>query len=64
MVQCVEHMTVEHVWIEHYVAKPNLILQCTGACDTWAQISGRQTPGLTRGSAPLLYNKCVGGTPG
>jgi hypothetical protein len=25
-----------------------------------AQISGRQTPGLTRGSLPLLYNKCGG----
>jgi hypothetical protein len=30
---------------------------------TWAQISGRQTLGLTRGSPLLLYKKNAGGEP-
>jgi hypothetical protein len=34
------------------------------SCHLWAQISGRQTQGLTRGSPLFLYNKCGGLNPG
>jgi hypothetical protein len=33
-------------------------------CCNRAHISGRQTPCLTRGSSPLVYNKCGGVNPG